>query len=257
MNQRLKILVADDHVESQKIFELILARAGHQIIFAMNGQEAVQLIQTHQPDLVFMDIQMPIMTGWDATRQIREMEKGEKHTLIIAVTAGFAHDENTSLQAGMDMVISKPFDVQQIHEVINAYINKRPIQTLKSEKKVSRFPSEIPILDTRGALNRFSGDQENYLSLLAEFESSLKIKFQGLLNAVNDKNWPGLSNQAHNLKGLSASLGGMKLAKSAMELEKQVDSGRYDNITELVNNIGNEIHILSLKITLFLQNPKW
>lgn len=255
MNQRLKILVVDDHVESQKMFGLILAPTGHQVLFAMNGQEAVELIQSQQPDLVFMDIQMPIMTGWDATKKIRELEKDKKHTLIVAVTAGFAHDENISIQAGMDMVITKPFDVKQIHEVINACIDKRPIQNLKSEKKISRFPSTIPVLDVQAAINRFSGDKDNYLSMLNEFESSLKERLQEISRDAKNENWQGLSNRAHNLKGLSASLGAMKLANSAMELEKQVDSGRYENVAELVKNIGNEIHILSLKISVYLQNP--
>lgn len=256
MNQRLKILVVDDHVESQKMFGLILAPTGHQVLFAMNGQEAVELVQSYQPDLVFMDIQMPIMTGWEATQKIRELEKGNKHTIIVAVTAGFAHDENTSLQAGMDLVITKPFDVKQIHEVVNAFINKQPIQNLKREKKASQFPTAVPVLDTQAAINRFSGDKENYLSVLKDFESSLKERLQELLADSNNKNWQGLSNRAHNLKGLSASLGAMKLANSAMDLEKQIDAGRYDNVTGLVKNIGNEIHILSLKISVYLQNPK-
>jgi len=91
------------------------------IVTAKNGQEAVEKFKKHNPDLILMDIQMPIMSGYEATTAIREIET--HHTPIIALTAGTIKGEKERcLQAGMDDYLSKPIVLEQFNQIISQYL---------------------------------------------------------------------------------------------------------------------------------------
>jgi CheY-like chemotaxis protein len=108
--RRLRVLVAEDNVVNQKVATSILTRAGYRCDVAANGLEAVAAQERVVYDVVLMDVQMPEMDGLEATRIIRERERGRRHTHIIALTADArAEDSARCLAAGMDSYLSKPF----------------------------------------------------------------------------------------------------------------------------------------------------
>jgi signal transduction histidine kinase/DNA-binding response OmpR family regulator len=108
--RRLRVLVAEDNVVNQKVATSILTRAGYRCDVAANGLEAVAAQERVVYDVVLMDVQMPEMDGLEATRIIRERERGLRHTHIIALTADArAEDSARCLAAGMDSYLSKPF----------------------------------------------------------------------------------------------------------------------------------------------------
>jgi CheY-like chemotaxis protein len=106
----LRILVAEDNKVNQILVSRILARAGHTVAIAANGQEATEMYLTGGFDLVLMDIQMPVLDGFEATACIREMERSQGiHTPVIALTANAMNgDRERCLRAGMDGYLSKP-----------------------------------------------------------------------------------------------------------------------------------------------------
>jgi CheY-like chemotaxis protein len=107
--ERKTILVVEDNVDNRRILVYRLRRIGDfRILEASNGQEALDAVEVEPPDLIFMDLKMPVMDGWEATQRIRALEKG-RHIPIIALTAqAMAGDEQKALAAGCDDYVAKP-----------------------------------------------------------------------------------------------------------------------------------------------------
>ena len=106
---RKRILVVEDNLDNRRILVYRLQRIGDfDILEASNGQEALSLVESESPDLIFMDLKMPVMDGWEATRRIRARE-GRRRVPIIALTAqAMAGDEQKALAAGCDDYVPKP-----------------------------------------------------------------------------------------------------------------------------------------------------
>ncbi len=124
----ISVLLVEDNKINQRIAMLNLQKLGYAIDVAENGQEAVALFH-HKPfNLIFMDVQMPVMDGLEATRQIREFEKGMPRRIpvyIIAMTANaMKGDRETCLAAGMDDYISKPFRAEELRKVLSRWITR-------------------------------------------------------------------------------------------------------------------------------------
>lgn len=124
-----RILIAEDHPTNRLLLTKLLASVGFELREATNGQEAIDIWQTWKPNLIFMDMRMPLMNGREATEQIRALEKQNiakeiTRTRILALTASaFAEQREEMLGAGCDDFICKPFKAQEIFEKIAHYLN--------------------------------------------------------------------------------------------------------------------------------------
>lgn len=239
----LKILIVDDDDQSLRMLSLILGHEGHHIKTASNGLEAVEAVKLNELDLVLMDVQMPLMDGLDATRQIRAWEGHEGHLAVVGLTAVLDSEFRKCLQAGMDGIIAKPFDTGEFHELIVDFVNKNRVST---KQKMEGDLVDLPVLDVQGAIKRFAGDEENYKLLLGEFISSLTKKFEELVGDFEASDWKNLSRRAHNLKGLSAGFGAVELSHKALELDAHVNEDQHDLAREKIIELG--VSIASLKM---------
>jgi CheY-like chemotaxis protein len=117
----LRILLVEDNRVNQRVAMTMLGKMGHQIELATNGLEAVEHWRQSDFDLILMDVQMPVMTGLQATMQIRREEATGAHVPIVAMTASAMSEErDRCLAAGMDDFISKPVSYQVIQQMITA-----------------------------------------------------------------------------------------------------------------------------------------
>ena len=115
----LSILVVDDNEINRQLMSILLTRQGHRIEVASNGLEAFEAVKVKKFDIVFMDLQMPVMDGIEASRRIREWENEGVHTFIVALTAGYFPEDGQKLfEAGMDNYLSKPFQVEHIQKLL-------------------------------------------------------------------------------------------------------------------------------------------
>lgn len=115
----LQILVVDDDDLNRRMMKVLLGYEGYDVDLAANGMEALDAVKYQRYDIVFMDLQMPIMDGVEASRRIREWENGGGHTFIVALTASYLPEEGHLLyEAGIDNYISKPFQVDHIHRLL-------------------------------------------------------------------------------------------------------------------------------------------
>jgi CheY-like chemotaxis protein len=104
-----KILVVEDNEDNRRILIYRLRKIGtFEILEAVNGQQAVDLVRTEQPDLVFMDLKMPVLDGWEATGRIRQLEGGDRVRIIALTAQAMSGDEEKALAAGCDDYLAKP-----------------------------------------------------------------------------------------------------------------------------------------------------
>ncbi|MBF0342509.1 MAG: response regulator [Magnetococcales bacterium] len=120
----LRILLVEDSEDNQLLIRTFLKGTPHHLDMAFNGEEAVEMVGQQSYDLVFMDVQMPIMDGYTATRRIRawEQEQGRSRLPIVTLTAHALDGEaERSREAGCDLYLSKPIKKQRLLEVIQQF----------------------------------------------------------------------------------------------------------------------------------------
>ena len=124
MNKKVgKVLLVEDNEVNQLVFEGMLTQLGYQLDIAANGEQGVEMWKQEDYDIIFMDVQMPIMNGIEATQIIRSLEKPDRHQPIIALTANaLDEDENTCLEAGMDAFMTKPLDMKLLKQTLSLLV---------------------------------------------------------------------------------------------------------------------------------------
>jgi PAS domain S-box-containing protein len=154
LHDTLKILLVEDTVVNQKIATRLLEKRGHFVIVASDGREALRALEHAVFDLVLMDVQMPVMDGFETTAAIRERERSSGRRLpVIAMTAhALKGDVDKCLQAGMDGYISKPFYPQTLFEEIRRVIKRSPnaFSSLPAAPEKPCAPTPDPVQSARG-----------------------------------------------------------------------------------------------------------
>jgi len=128
-------LVAEDNPVNQKLIARLLEKRGHTVVLAQNGREALEALEKRHFDIVLMDVQMPEMDGFEATKRIREKEQASgTHQPIIALTAhAMQGDEERCLAGGMDGYVTKPIKLEDLFSVIEKVV---PGMNRRSDNKV-------------------------------------------------------------------------------------------------------------------------
>jgi CheY-like chemotaxis protein/HPt (histidine-containing phosphotransfer) domain-containing protein len=242
----LTILVVDDDELNQRLMRVLLTREGHRVETASDGLEAFEAVKAKKYDIVFMDLQMPVMDGIEASRQIRAWENGGTHTFIVALTASYLPENGQILfEAGMDNYISKPFEMEHIQRLLR--YSSRALLNSSSGRNAAPADEESVrhILDTHLGIQQVGGDSENYRELLTDFVQELPEKIQLMHDFCEALDMEKLSRAAHNLKGVAANLGATQLSNLAHRLDEQSSSGYTDGLRETIKDLEIAANILS------------
>jgi PAS domain S-box-containing protein len=236
----LRVLVAEDNIVNQKVALRMLTKLGCRADVVANGQEAVDALRTVPYDLVFMDCNMPEVDGFTATEMIRQMEGGDKHTIIIAMTANaLKGDRDKCLAAGMDDYVSKPVSQKALADIVNEWREKTmqqgPTGIVDTER---RGDAEEPAID-RARLDELAelGDEEDpewIMSILQKFEEDTASRIVKLVVAAETGDATALGQTAHALKGSCSNLGAMQMASIAQELQALGKRGTTTGAADLV-----------------------
>jgi two-component system sensor histidine kinase/response regulator len=226
-----KVLVVEDNEVNQELFVLLLNKLGLEVLRAYNGLEAVDVFDDEEPILVFMDLQMPEMNGFEATEAIR----GLGHSMpIVAVTANALKGEmEKCLQVGMNDFITKPFKRHDLIAVINRVWSRdteeeSPLAevTRDQEEEVPDFTGEL-LFDYEESLNTFLGNRELVGKLARSFIDKVEKHGLEIEKALEAEDHEKAFQQAHAVKGSSLNLGALRLGKIATYLEAE---GRKNHI---------------------------
>jgi len=245
-NKEPKILLVDDDELNRRMMGLLLSEKGYNYDTASNGLEAVEAIQSQLYDLVLMDLQMPFMDGYDATRKIREWETDEHHTPIVALTAMlFDNEIKQCLSAGMDECVAKPFDTETLFRLIDSYVYKVYLPEVKNELKDGSQSETLMVLNVQGALPRFGMDVQLFQEFLNEFIDDLENRVEGFRKAFLARDFQVLADGAHSLKGVAASMGAEHFAYLLEMLDRNCKT--EDSLLIQQNLEETEKHALLLR----------
>ena len=251
-----RVLLVEDNEINQQVAREILQGAGIIVTVANNGREGVDAAKQNQYDVILMDIQMPVMDGYTATREIRkwegEMGKGEgglkaedrtptsnlqpptSNIPIIAMTAhAMAGDEQKSLEAGMNGHVTKPIDPDQLFAALQKWIKpgdkpiegrqaQASIQPDQTEPNEEALPESLPGFDLTAGLARLMGNKRLYRKLLVDFGTNYTGTAGEIGEALNAKDFEQAHSLVHNLKGLAGNLEAKDLQAATVGMEKLV-----------------------------------
>ena len=116
------ILVVEDQEDSRQILRDLLGNAGYELTEAENGEEAIAAVAQRRPDLILMDIQMPVLDGYEATRRIKADPALKDVPIIVVTSYAWSGDENKALAAGCDGYVSKPSSPRELLAKVRAYL---------------------------------------------------------------------------------------------------------------------------------------
>lgn len=253
----LAILVVDDDDLNQRMMSVLLSQLGHTVETTSNGADVTNLLETRKFDLVFLDIHMPFMDGFDVCQRIREWEGDKHHIPIVALTAYDIPGEGEKcLAAGMDDYIFKPFGQAQLARVLASCVDGKYQLAPREAHPIDLAGEAKPVLDIQGALPYVGNDMATYKELLAEFVDSLPGKLDKLQHDLRSGRWPEFLSETHKLKGRSAALGAILLASLIFKMEQQVKTGQINSAEETFKEIDSCLQLLQSNAYDFLNNPK-
>ncbi len=235
--QGLRVLLVEDNQINQEVANYILLHAGAQVDIAANGRIAVSMLaeQPSRYDAVLMDIQMPVMNGYEAAEEIRRM--GLTDLPVIAMTANAMEDDRRqALESGMNGHVPKPIDVDRLVEALNAVTGAGDAPGARAAGRATAsaqaLPAAIPGIDLGPTLLRFGGNYANFVSVFKRFESSQG----GTLAQVRELVRAGRRDEAvaliHRLRGVAANLGAGQVATAAIEAEQALRSAGENALLE-------------------------
>ncbi|MFA8019235.1 response regulator [Bremerella cremea] len=243
----LSVLLAEDTPANQKVVTTMLKKRGHSVTVAQNGREAVELFKKQRFDVVLMDVQMPILDGFQATSVIRALERGSNTTTpIIAMTAhAMRGDREKCLEAGMDAYVAKPLDVKQLLGLVESVAEDHQPATSESpdngaSAKAMGEPS-TPVVDYAGAMTRLGNDAELFGEFITYYDEDSKQLIEEIANAIQTRATGDLHRAAHNLKGLASNLGAQRVVNAAYRLERLGKNGELSQAPVALEDLRTEM----------------
>jgi CheY-like chemotaxis protein/HPt (histidine-containing phosphotransfer) domain-containing protein len=240
-----RVLVVDDEAVNRAIAGGYLQRAGGQVEEAVDGQQALEMFQAAEYDLILMDLQMPRLDGYQASRQIRRQERmldaeegdieAVSRVVIIALSASVIGEvAEQCRQAGMDDYVGKPFRWEELQATIGRHL-PRGVSLIESEDLVVPEPpaeTEAVALFQPDQLMELGG-----LELVQEISAlavtNIGRDMEELAQAIQAEDWSQVSRLSHRMKGTAANSGAQRMSALAARMEDQAQSQAPGRIKEL------------------------
>ena len=261
-----RILLVEDNEINQQVAREMLEQAGLMVTIANNGKEAVELLKEGKDaekmpfDAILMDIQMPVMGGFEATVEIRKEERF-KDLPIIAMTAhAMAGDREKSLEGGMNDHVTKPIDPDQLFSILIKWIKPGARdqvsgkQETVSDQKLKQYEMDLPYilpgLEIKAALNRVGGNRSLFRKLLTKFCANHGSAVGEIETALESGDRKTAVRLAHTLKGVSGTIGAQKLHVAAKNLESAIMEEK-EELNDLLERVSDNLKIIVSGIASF------
>jgi len=238
------ILLAEDNAVNQKVARGTLEKMGYTVDIVGNGVEAVAAWETGRYQLILMDCQMPVMDGYQASREIRLRERGAAHVPIIALTAdAMKGAEQRCLEAGMDDYLTKPLDRTRLADAIDRHLAS-PAPASRAAQPPPAAPAapadrDAPV-DWEQLMALTEGDHEFAQQLVQLFIDSGDAALREIGAALDRGDLAAIGRAAHAFKGSSANIRAQSASAAAASLEEAARAGDVDEISRLEQQLRRE-----------------
>jgi PAS domain S-box-containing protein len=239
-----RILIVEDNITNQLVGVGILKSMGLNADVVVNGIEALKVLERVDYDLVLMDVQMPVMDGFEATKRIRDLHSPvmNHNVPIIAMTAhAMQSDRKRCLDSGMNDYLSKPINPQALADVLKQWLPDKPEKVLPPVEKTGKAGKTSPlqeeggIFDRTSFLQRVMGDEELKRTIIQYFLEDTPNQINTLKRLLEAGDVAGVRSQLHTIKGTTANMSAEELHCTAMELE---NLSKVSDLTAIKDRIG-------------------
>ena len=253
-----RILLAEDNEINQQVAREILEQADLVVEIANDGKEALDMAKKNQYDLILMDIQMPEMNGFEATKAIRELkdpETSDQHPAsslpIIAMTAhAMAGDREKSIEGGMNDHVVKPINPDELFSALVKWIKPGEREFVPKTGEETQegtpatpsakveLPEKIEGIDLKEGVIRVGGNEKLYRTLLMKLRDDYAATDQEIKNLLQSEKAGEAERLAHSIKGVAGNVGAGLLQESAAALEHAIKEGETDSYEEKISAFG-------------------
>ncbi len=251
---QVRLLLVEDDPINQEVATDLLRSKGFEVDVAENGAVGIERTETTQYDAILMDVQMPVMDGLTATRELRKRASSAA-TPILAMTANaFAEDKAACHDAGMDDFVAKPIQPDAFFATVCRWTGALlPVRSTSMAQLAAPMAADlrerlhqIPGLNVTAGLTVVQGDLHAYERLLRRFCADRADGVAALRADVEAGRWVDAQRAAHTLKGLAATLGADALRRAAAEMETALadDAHSQESLSPKLNVLAGELHTL-------------
>ncbi|MBI5787441.1 MAG: response regulator [Candidatus Schekmanbacteria bacterium] len=268
INRPLRILLVEDTPVNQEIAVILLNKQGHSVRVANNGMEALSALGSAPFDLILMDVQMPVMGGYEATAAIRrrELDTG-RHIPIIAMTAhALKDDKEQCLQAGMDDYVSKPISAESLFQAVErAWPLIKGKDKMTKEEKMAGFiknadgvpldsPDQEKHFDEDVLMGRLGGRADLLKKIVKLFIDNAPHMLSEIREAIVKKDAQALDDAAHAFKGAVSTFAAASAYETAKELETIGRSGNLSQAETMFGDLEKEVDLLKPALSKFVRS---
>jgi CheY-like chemotaxis protein len=234
--------MVEDNEINRRIFVKLLKMKGLNCDVAINGEEAVRASADKSYDIIFMDCQMPVMDGYEATRQIRIAEGDRKHTAIIAMTAyAMSGDAENCLESGMDAYLAKPVNFEQVAKMLRKY-GKAAAGENNDTDGINCYSQTVADL-----MEESGFDEETCVELLQGFCEHAKNLIYELQENIIKNRFENARVLLYQLKGSSGSMRVKEISKLAFEAEEALGTSDNEKLKSMLREVKKILDTLNKK----------
>ena len=242
--QNARVLLVEDGVINRKLIVAVLSDAGAEVTMAENGQAGVDLAASGDFDLVLMDMQMPVMDGYTATRHLRAA--GSTIPILALTAHAMSGDEEKCRAAGCSGYLTKPIDIDELLSAVAAALpSHHSPQADTSSNKRSSSSSDLET-ETRPLISTLPTDKPAFRQIVEEFACFLTEQLAAVQSAIETQDLAALTATAHSLRGAAGSAGYPVFTRPSQELENAARCGDLNGATA----IASELEQLSRRIAV-------
>jgi CheY-like chemotaxis protein len=232
-----RVLLVEDYPTNQEVARYLIESIDGVVSIAGNGKIALEMCAEDNFDLVLMDVQMPVMDGYEATREIRKLPAGAGIPIIGMTANVFEKDRQACLDAGMDDFIPKPLELGQFFATVSGCLSLKgkPARPEPSNKPAQGIP-----IDFDAYVERMGGNKDIAETIIRGFIQQIPVQLEAMEKAIRNGDTETVNREAHSLKGGASNVFADSLRQASYELESQAMSASPDLAMELLAVIRKE-----------------
>jgi len=220
------ILLVEDNEINREVACQFLEKTGARVLTARDGAEGVVMVKKELPDLVLMDLQMPVMDGYTSTRKIKKIYPSLP---VIALSAAVLQDDvRKGKEAGINDHLGKPIDSEELYSILEKWLGQVGEQSSGhryQKDSQPEPPGQLKGFDLNAGLRRADGDQIFYNKMLSRFKDSIVQQYLPGLSSLEMQDQEGGRRMAHTLKGVAGTLGAVRIQEAAAVIDSELKKG--------------------------------